>query len=75
VDTWNYVTEKRQITGIIYLCLAEKPGEIVLSEEHDHYEWLAPNAMSLENMGRSFRPQMLKWDWDALIQKSEVQST
>jgi len=74
VDTWNYVTETWQITGIIYLCSAKKPGEIVLSEEHDHYEWLSPDADSLEKMGQTFRPQMLRWDWDELIRKSEVQS-
>ena len=67
VDTWNYLTDTEQITGVIYLCAAEQLDQIVLSDEHDAYEWLATDKDSLERMIRLFRPQMLKWDWDALM--------
>jgi len=66
VDTWNYVTESHQITGIIYLCASESLDNIVLSDEHDRYEWLCSDTISLEKMNRLFRPQMLTWDWNAL---------
>jgi len=70
VDTWNYVMETQQITGVIYLCIAEAGEDldkIVLSDEHDRYQWLNTDENSLSIMNRLFRPQMLKWDWHALI--------
>ena len=70
VDTWNYVTETRQITGIIYLCSAENPTNIILSDEHDQYRWLSTDPESLEKMNRLFKPQMLRWNWNEL--KSSV---
>ena len=70
VDTWNYVTEKVQITGIIYLCIADNPEKIILSDEHDEYMWLGTDPQSLEIMNRLFNPQMLKWDWNELIKLS-----
>jgi len=72
VDTWNYVTDTRQITGVIYLCIAKNCDEVVLSEEHDQFEWLATDAESLEKMNRLFKPQMLTWDWDSLRAMSEM---
>ena len=38
LDTWNYVADKWQVTGIIYLCAAENPLNVVLSPEHDSFE-------------------------------------
>lgn len=67
IDTWNYIHENRQITGIIYLCEAENIDSLRLSDEHDAYEWLGTDAVSLEKMNRLVKPQMLTWDWDALI--------
>ena len=72
VDTWNFVTDARHITGVIYLCSAKNTKNIVLSDEHDQYEWLSPDAESLEKMQRLFKPQMLRWDWDILIDESEA---
>jgi len=68
VDTWNYVAETNQVTGIIYLCVAENPENIILSEEHDAYEWLSPTPESIDKMNRLFKPQMLRWDWNELIE-------
>ena len=65
IDTWNYVSETRQVTGIIYLCSANDHEEVVLSEEHDQYLWLSYDTDSLDMMNRLFKPQMLKWDWDS----------
>ena len=72
IDVWNFVTDARQITGVIYLCSAKNTENIVLSDEHDQYEWLSSDAESIEKMQRPFKPQMLKWDWDALIDESEA---
>jgi 8-oxo-dGTP pyrophosphatase MutT (NUDIX family) len=66
VDTWNYVAENLQIVGVIYLCAEKEWAEIALSEEHDTYEWFAPEVDSLEKMNRLFKRQMLSWDWSAL---------
>ncbi|MCL2558604.1 MAG: NUDIX domain-containing protein [Treponema sp.] len=71
VDTWNYVTQTLQITGIIYLCVAENPNNVILSAEHDRYEWMDANAESFEKINRLFRPQMLKWDWNELFVMAE----
>jgi len=68
VDTWKYLMEARQITGIIYLCVATNPSHIILSDEHDCYEWLSPAPESLDKMNRLFKPQMLKWNWNELIE-------
>ena len=80
VDTWNYVAETKQVTGVIYLCkLAPSnktactaqtpPATITLSEEHDQYAWLTPTPESFEKMNRLFAPQMQNWDWTGLIKK------
>ena len=66
VDTWNFVTETRHVAGIIYLCNVENFENIILSEEHDKYEWLSTNPKSLDKMAECFRQPMFKWDWNAL---------
>lgn len=42
IDVWTYVKENVsfQLVGINYLC-AWKSGKVVLSEEHERYEWLS----------------------------------
>ena len=67
IDTWNYLTKANQVTGIIYLCAANNPGSVVLSSEHDDYEWLSVDVDSFEKMNRLFQPQMLRWNWNELI--------
>ena len=61
VDTWNFIKGNRQIAGIIYLCAAEDVENIILSDEHDCYEWLGTDDESLEKMNRLFKPQMKKY--------------
>ena len=69
VDTWNYVAETRQITGIIYLCALISGDDVTLSEEHDEYEWLPATNVSFDRMNSLFAPQMRKWDWESLFGK------
>jgi len=66
LDTWNYVTETRQVTGIIYLCTVKDTKDFVLSHEHDDYAWLTPEAATFERMNRLFATQMHAWDWGVL---------
>ena len=66
LDTWNYVAETFQVTGIIYLCVTDD-NHIVLSDEHECYEWLAAKPESFEKMNRLFRFQMFKWNWNELF--------
>ena len=66
LDTWNFIADKFQITGVIFLCRTEDIADFALSDEHEAYEWLAANAESAEKMAASFRLQMEKWDWDSL---------
>ena len=70
LDTWDYIMEDWQITGIIYLCAIAGGDAITLSDEHDKYEWLTPDADSLEKMNRLFRPQMQSCDWEQILAQS-----
>jgi 8-oxo-dGTP diphosphatase len=49
--------EKNHITAIFYACRAA-PGEVRLSDEHDHYEWIEPEAYA------DF--DMMDPDWDVV---------
>ena len=69
VDTWNYVAEALQVTGVIYLCTTENLEPIIISDEHDRYEWVSPDSGSLEKMNSIFKPKMITWNWDELICK------
>ena len=66
VDTWNFVSETRQVTGIIYLCALTNGDNVNLSDEHDKYEWLTITEESFKKMNRLFAPQMRRWDWEFL---------
>jgi len=72
LDTWNFVREAQQITGVIYLCTLENGGSIVLSDEHDEHKWLPATAESFDKMNRLFAPQMRKWDWDIIFKKVQA---
>lgn len=65
LDTWNFVKETYQITGIIYLCKIGK-GEVRLSEEHDAYKWLDADFKSASEMHKVFKEKMIKWDWNRI---------
>jgi len=58
IDIWNYIAESFQITGVIYLCVTKGSKDVVLSDEHDHYEWMSANQESFEKIDSLFRPQM-----------------
>ena len=73
LDTWNYIVDNYQITGVIFLCRETSTETVVLSDEHDRYEWLAPVPASFELMNRLFRPQMVTWDWGSIRSFPTVQ--
>lgn len=66
LDTWNYLAETYQITGIIYLCKYQG-GEVRLSDEHDDYKWVNPDKELMEKIVEVFKIKMEKWDWFQII--------
>lgn len=65
VDTWNFVFDNYQITGIIYLCKI-KNNELKLSDEHDNYKWVKTEIESIYNMYDVFKEKMVNWNWDEI---------
>lgn len=63
LDTWNFVAEDYQITGIIYYCKI-KDGSLKLSDEHDRHEWLEFNEDSINRMHEVYRIKMINWNAD-----------
>ncbi|GCD11058.1 NUDIX domain-containing protein [Clostridium tagluense] len=61
LDTWNFISQNHQITGVIYLCKI-KEGDFKLSDEHDKYEWLKFNDVSINLMYDVFKERMVNWD-------------
>lgn len=61
LDTWNFIAKDHQITGVIYLCKI-KEGDLKLSDEHDKYEWLEFNDVSMNMMYDVFKERMINWD-------------
>ena len=61
LDTWNYVSKEYQITGVIYLCTI-KDGNIILSDEHDEFQWLDFNDESINIMHDVFKERMIRWN-------------
>ncbi|MBU3142699.1 NUDIX domain-containing protein [Clostridium sp. CF012] len=61
LDTWNFISKNHQITGVIYLCEIIE-GEFKLSDEHDKYQWLKFNDVSINVMYDAFKERMVNWD-------------
>ncbi|MBL4936175.1 NUDIX domain-containing protein [Clostridium sp. YIM B02515] len=61
LDTWNFIAEDYQITGVIYLCKI-KEGSLKLSDEHDKYEWLEFNEENLDKMHEVYKIRIKNWD-------------
>ena len=61
LDTWNFVSNNYQITGVIYLCTV-KDGDLILSNEHDKFQWLDINLKSFNGMHDVFKERMVKWN-------------
>lgn len=57
IDVWHYVKSDFQLVGINFLCKYEK-GEVVLSEEHEKYEWLT--LEDIISRGWKYREQYVK---------------
>lgn len=66
LDTWDrFEGEDYQVTGIICLC-ASTEGQVIISDEHDDYQWLPVNKSSVEYLYEHFKSRMMKWDWNDL---------
>ena len=63
LDTWNFISENYQITGIIYLCKV-KNNEVKVSDEHDKYKWVDADINSITDMHKVFSEKMARWDWE-----------
>ena len=51
LDTWQYVNDHYLIMGVLYICeVSEQDVEIILSPEHDYYEWFPLGASSATKM-------------------------
>lgn len=62
LDTWNFVAENYQITGIIYLCKS-KNSEVRISDEHDKYKWVDADNNAITDMHKVFSEKMARWNW------------
>lgn len=65
-DTFENFQPDYQITGVIYL--VEMPGnqEIVLSDEHQNYQFLPLEKESLGVIDVVFAERMMRWDFEAI---------
>jgi 8-oxo-dGTP diphosphatase len=70
LDTWNFISKDYQITGIIYLCKIIA-GDFKLSDEHDKYQWLELNDMSINLMHDVFKERMVNWNMKGLKRVNE----
>jgi 8-oxo-dGTP diphosphatase len=43
-DVWYFIRDNRQVVGITHLCIW-KSGEVVLSDEHEAFEWLSKEEL------------------------------
>lgn len=48
LDVWHLIKDRFQLVGINYLC-RWKFGEVVLSAEHDAYEWVSESELRTKN--------------------------
>lgn len=65
IDTWHRVLESWQIIGVFYIC--ELEGEIILSSEHNGYEWINIDEFFNVFTATTFTERMLNWDWKSLV--------
>ena len=62
LNVWHLIKNQLQLVGINYLCIW-KEGEVVLSDEHEAYEWLTEEDLrakkwdDLENYLIAFKTQ------------------
>lgn len=67
IDTWNYMrNENIQITGVIYHSEIIS-GEIIISKEHDGYEWVNIDDIGSVFTREAFVERMKSWKWEFII--------
>ena len=64
VDTWYLYREQYQLAGIIYLCSAPDDEQVVISDEHDAFEWLPIDQFA--RIHPIFSAKMPNWNWEML---------
>ncbi|SHH76045.1 NUDIX domain-containing protein [Clostridium grantii] len=70
VDTWNYMRDEFfQITGVIYHSEIVS-GEIVISDEHDGYEWISIDDNGNTFTREAFLERMRFWNWESIMDNS-----
>lgn len=65
LDTWNHVEIDYHLTGIIYLCTTNSK-EVILSDEHDKYQWVKADRDSLKYLYDAFKSRMIHWNWEEI---------
>ena len=48
LNVWHLIKDQFQLVGINYLCIW-KAGEVILSDEHEAYEWLSEEKLRAKN--------------------------
>jgi 8-oxo-dGTP diphosphatase len=70
VDTWNYMRDEFfQITGVIYHSEIVS-GKIVISDEHDGYEWISIDDNGKTFTREAFLERMKLWNWESIMDNS-----
>jgi 8-oxo-dGTP pyrophosphatase MutT (NUDIX family) len=70
LDTWNYMRDEFfQITGVIYHSEIVS-GEIVISDEHDGYEWISIDDNGKIFTREAFLERMRYWNWESIMDHS-----
>lgn len=72
IDTWNYMSnENSQTVGVIYYSEIIS-GEIIISEEHDGYEWIRIDDIGKVFTRETFLERMRTWNWELIMDNSIV---
>ena len=65
LSTWQFVNDDYLIMGVLYLCDLVG-GDLVLSSEHNYYEWLPLNLDSATRLNPSLSDAICQIDFKAL---------
>ena len=62
---WDFINDDYLIMGVLYLCDLVG-GDLVLSSEHNYYEWLPLNLDSATRLNPSLSDAICQLDFKAL---------
>lgn len=64
--TWQFINDDYLIMGVLYLCeLVE--GDLVLSSEHNYYEWLPLNHNAVKRLNPSLSEAISQLNFENLL--------